>query len=70
MAIEKNDDLKTSFFGRSEELGLLEGYLQQKGSGLVFLRGRRRIGKSWLLKRFASEADHCFYFQGDADSSR
>ena len=61
---------KTSiqFVGREEELRRLTEFCGAPGSGLMHLRGRRRIGKSWLLL----ELQRCqggLYFQGEQDSS-
>lgn len=42
-------------------------FLSEPGSGLVFLRGRRRVGKSSLLKKIAASNSRCFYFSGTLD---
>lgn len=43
------------FVGRKNELASLEGLTHKKASSLAVLRGRRRIGKSTLIKEFAKK---------------
>ena len=43
------------FIGREKELSRLEGVWDSKGSKTVVMYGRRRIGKSELLRRFSSD---------------
>ena len=51
------------FIGRVEELNALKALLQKKTASLIIVRGRRRIGKSTLIKQFAK--DYTFYkFEG------
>ncbi len=52
------------FLGRKKELGLLQDLWLLDKSSLVICRGRRRIGKSRLIKEFAKSAKHSFLFQG------
>ena len=40
-----------TFHGRGNELAQLRGFLDAPGAGFTHLRGRRRIGKSELLKK-------------------
>jgi len=56
------------FFGREAELQRLRTFGKEPASGFLTVRGRRRIGKSWLLTEFRDQAG-AFYFQGDNDSS-
>lgn len=42
------------FIGRTKELESLELLLKKKSASLVVIRGRRRVGKSRLIKEFAS----------------
>jgi AAA+ ATPase superfamily predicted ATPase len=56
------------FFGRRAELLRLRAFGEEPASGFLAVRGRRRIGKSWLLTEFRDRAG-AFYFQGDDDSS-
>lgn len=41
------------FFGRSNELNLLENYYKQKKAKFIAVYGRRRVGKSYLISKFA-----------------
>ena len=43
-----------SFFGRERELDILKALTQKKSASLLVLKGRRRIGKSTLIERFAN----------------
>lgn len=43
------------FFGRKEELSILNRLLKKKTASLVVIRGRRRVGKSRLAKEFAGK---------------
>lgn len=61
--------LPFEFFGRQRELDQISTFLHAPGPGLTYLRGRRRIGKTELLKRVAATRDNCFYFMGREDES-
>jgi AAA+ ATPase superfamily predicted ATPase len=50
------------FLGRERELAALDAVAQRPGGQLVLLSGRRRIGKSYLLGRFA-QGRRTLYFQ-------
>ena len=56
---------------RPQELESLRRFSAGAGSGFTFLRGRRRVGKTWLLREFQTTVPHCFYFMGleDADDA-
>lgn len=49
------------FFGRQEELDTLNTLYQETGGQLVVLYGRRRIGKTELLRQFCKDKPHIFY---------
>jgi AAA+ ATPase superfamily predicted ATPase len=49
------------FIGRSAELDGLQRRYEQAGAQLVLLYGRRRVGKSYLLERFATGKPTIFY---------
>ena len=49
------------FIGRSDELKFLEERLAAKGGQLVVVYGRRRIGKTELLRKFCEGKRHIFY---------
>lgn len=60
------------FINRKYTSNLLKSFLKKRGrtASLVFLRGRRRIGKSTLLKQICSESKmNPFYFTGAEDES-
>ncbi len=56
------------FIGRQAELARLQGLLSKQSSSLVVVRGRRRIGKSRLLKEFGKQMKS-FFFSGLPPSS-
>jgi len=62
----------TAKINRSNELAKLKKFLELPGSSFTFLRGRRRVGKTWLLREFQKNTPNCLYFMGleDADDSR
>ena len=43
------------FIGRKKELGKLSLLLDKKSASLAVVRGRRRIGKSYLVKEFGRQ---------------
>lgn len=49
------------FFGRREELFFLEEKYESNKSEFVVVYGRRRIGKTALIKEFIKDKDHIFY---------
>lgn len=49
------------FVGRKRELNLLEELYAKPGFSMVVVYGRRRIGKSFLLSKFAEEKRNIFY---------
>ncbi len=51
------------FIGRKIELARLNGLLSKRSASLVVVRGRRRIGKSRLLKEFGRDLKS-FFFSG------
>ena len=58
-----------SFIGRQKDLILFEEDYQSKRSELVILYGRRRIGKSTLLEKFA-QGKSCFFFQAGKEKKQ
>ena len=55
--------MNTHFYGRKAELSLLETYFKQRKSIFIALYGRRRVGKSYMVQKFA-EGKICFKFVG------
>ncbi len=49
------------FIGRNKELESLELLVKKKSASLVVIRGRRRVGKSRLIKEFASDKKSWFF---------
>ncbi len=52
------------FVGRDEQLNDLAALLRKKTPSLVTCRGRRRIGKSTLIREFAKQADRLIAIEG------
>ena len=69
MATSPSEQGSFRFLGRRRELQQVEEFIRLPGAGFTHLRGRRRIGKSELLKRVCGEHDNCFYFMGRGDES-
>ncbi len=53
--------MRYRFINRSRELEILEKEYRSPGTRLVIVYGRRRIGKTFLLKHFARNKEHLFY---------
>ncbi|MCK5809175.1 AAA family ATPase [bacterium] len=51
------------FFGRLNEMQLLENYYDSPKGELVVMYGRRRIGKSSLIKVFTEKKTHSYSFE-------
>jgi len=58
---------KQALHGRSNELKELADFAASKKAGFVYVRGRRRVGKSTILKELQRTHAHVFYFFGTAD---
>lgn len=56
-------ETEVRFIGRKVELERLKGFLQKRSATLIVVRGRRRIGKSRLLKEFGKKMKS-FFFSG------
>ncbi len=59
----------TLFIGRKKEIQFLEHEFAQDRASLVILYGRRRIGKTTLIKQFIQEKN-AFYFVATEESER
>lgn len=53
----------SQFIGREWEMAKLQEFLHKRSASLIVVRGRRRIGKSRLLKEFGSQMKS-FFFSG------
>ncbi len=60
----------TAFYGREHELGILERFLNKGSATLLVIKGRRRIGKSRLLKEFAKNFGRAYFFSGLPPTSK
>ena len=47
---DNNKDMKNSIIGRTEECERLEQYIQSEQSEFIVIFGRRRIGKTFLIR--------------------
>ncbi len=52
------------FIGRQAELEKLISLSQKKTASFILIRGRRRIGKSRLVKEFSKNYDQFYHFEG------
>lgn len=52
------------FIGRHKELKTLEDFLKKKTASFLVVKGRRRVGKSRLIKEYAKNFDHFYSFIG------
>lgn len=62
-----------NFINREKELSVLEKQYAGNTASMVVLYGRRRLGKTFLLRRFASGKPHCYFMAdraGEADQRR
>ncbi len=56
----------TKFIGRTTELAHLTRFTKKSSASMIVVRGRRRIGKSRLVKEFAKQFDAFYTFTGIA----
>jgi len=54
----------TLFIGREYEMGRLRELLDKKSASLIVVKGRRRIGKSRLLREFGKGLERAYIFSG------
>lgn len=57
------------FIGRQEEVEVLQSFLKKDKSSLIVIRGRRRIGKSSLIEKFA-QSHHFYSLSGIAPTKK
>lgn len=55
-----------NFINRASELDMLEELYARDQAGLAVVYGRRRLGKTFLLKHFASKYQHCYFMASRA----
>jgi AAA+ ATPase superfamily predicted ATPase len=58
-----------SFMNRKRELALLQRAMRRKGTSLVCIYGRRRLGKSRLVQKLISRRPAAYYVGDDRDAS-
>lgn len=58
-----------NFINRESELAQLEGQYAAASGSLVVLYGRRRLGKTFLLRKFAEDKPHCYFMADRAGES-
>lgn len=58
------------FVGREKELEKLNKLYQEKGFQFVVMYGRRRVGKTTLLKEFIKDKEHIFYVAEEYSKDR
>lgn len=61
---------KEKFIGRDAELEKLSEFLDKKIASFIVIKGRRRIGKSRLVKEFGKNFDNVYIFSGLAPSKK
>lgn len=60
----------TKFIGRQAELDRLIQLTQKKTASFIIIKGRRRIGKSRLIKEFSKQFDKFYSFAGLAPTKK
>ena len=59
------------FVGRRKELEFLQELYQSNKFEMLIMHGRRRVGKSYLLSRFANNhIDNTIFFTADKSSEK
>lgn len=49
---QKQEYMKNSIIGRKEEIALLEKYMTSNHSEFIVIYGRRRVGKTFLIRHY------------------
>lgn len=62
--------MRTKLYGRENELKLLKGAYESSKAELAVVYGRRRVGKSYLIKRFSSDKKYLSFEGIEGGSSR
>ena len=66
---DEMSEMNNNFFGRGAEIAELLQFCNDPGAGFTYVRGRRRVGKSWTLKYLQKQIKNCFYFSGAKDEA-
>ncbi len=56
-----------SDFNRSNETKIILERLKTRRASFFYVRGRRRVGKSWVLKKISKSLPNTFYYMGAQD---
>jgi AAA+ ATPase superfamily predicted ATPase len=68
--IKSIDQNEKPFYGRVNELSEIRNFITKNESNLAYFKGRRRVGKSFILKKIQKEyGKRCIYFSGSADET-
>ncbi len=59
-----------TFYDREEELDTLTGAVESPGSDFVVVYGRRRVGKTELLKEFCADRPHIYFLAAQEAEER
>ncbi|MBI4356279.1 MAG: AAA family ATPase [Gammaproteobacteria bacterium] len=59
-----------TYYPRTFEINELKKFAEQDKAGFLYVRGRRRIGKSWVLINWSSKRKNCIYFSGKKDATK
>ena len=57
------------FIGRTEEMRILQDQYDRTEHPFVIIKGRRRVGKSRLIREFCKDKD-TLYFQADKEDAK
>jgi len=62
--------MKLPFYDRKEDLSSLEKWYSRKGFSFAVIYGRRRVGKTYLLKRFLSDKQGIYFLCDKAGTEK
>lgn len=62
------ENFEEPFINRKRELAILNAQYQANGSAFMVLYGRRRMGKTSLMRKFLSDKPNCVYYFADKDT--
>jgi hypothetical protein len=57
-------------YNRKQELSELNLFAEEEKAGFLYVRGRRRVGKSWMLVNWVGKRKDCIYFSGKKDATK
>lgn len=65
----KHEKFNLYIYSRKKEISELIEFHKNSKAGFLYLRGRRRVGKSWILQKLTEAIPDIFYFSGKLDSN-